>query len=165
MCSAARISPRWRPQPRTRSPGAGRTDIPNGSRVVTRSRECQVPGGSPESAGGGSGSRRRAEHDAPTGAPHLRRPPGLPIVGSGGSSPPSAGQAGRARCNVADLEGRGIDPRFGSDPRRLRSVALISAGIGLITSSAHALEILVMTTIVLWGAATLRHVFTIPPER
>ena len=44
-------------------------------------------------------------------------------------------------------------------------IALIAGLIGLITDSAYALEILVMTTIALWGAATLRHVFTIPSER
>jgi hypothetical protein len=44
-------------------------------------------------------------------------------------------------------------------------IALIAGGIGLISESAYALEILVMTTITLWGAATLRHVFTLPPEQ
>ena len=44
-------------------------------------------------------------------------------------------------------------------------IALIAGLIGLITDSAYALEILVMTTIALWGAATIRHVFTIPSER
>jgi hypothetical protein len=60
-------------------------------------------------------------------------------------------------------------PRPGEVVRRIATVigtiALVTGVIGLITSSAHALEILVVTTIALWCTATCWHVLTIGSEQ
>lgn len=42
----------------------------------------------------------------------------------------------------------------------LGAIALIAGVLGLIADSAHALEILVVTTIALWGTATFWHVLS-----
>ena len=47
----------------------------------------------------------------------------------------------------------------------LGTIAVIAGVVGLITGSAHALEILVVVTIALLGTATLWHVFTIGSEQ
>jgi hypothetical protein len=47
----------------------------------------------------------------------------------------------------------------------LGTIAVIAGLIGLITASAHALEILVVVTITLLGTATFWHVLTIGSER
>ena len=60
-------------------------------------------------------------------------------------------------------------PRLGEVIRRITTVlgpiAVIAGLIGLITASAHALEILVVVTITLLGSATFWHVLTIGSER
>lgn len=60
-------------------------------------------------------------------------------------------------------------PRAGELLRRtvtvLGTIAVIAGVVGLITGSAHALEILVVVTIALLGTATLWHVFTIGSEQ
>jgi hypothetical protein len=60
-------------------------------------------------------------------------------------------------------------PRLGEVFRRITTVlgtiAVIAGLIGLITASAHALEILVVVTITLLGTATFWHVLTIGSER
>ena len=60
-------------------------------------------------------------------------------------------------------------PRLGEVFRRITTVlgtiAVIAGLIGLITGSAHALEILVVVTITLLGTATFWHVLTIGSER
>jgi hypothetical protein len=60
-------------------------------------------------------------------------------------------------------------PRSGEVFRRIATVlgtiALIAGVIGLITSSAHALEILVVATSVFYGTATCWHVLTIGSEQ
>jgi hypothetical protein len=60
-------------------------------------------------------------------------------------------------------------PRLGEVFRRITTVlgtiAVIAGLIGLITSSAHALEILVVVTITLLGTATFWHVLTIGSEQ
>ena len=59
-------------------------------------------------------------------------------------------------------------PRWGEVLRRVVTVVgtiALSAGvIGLITGSAHALEILVVATMALWGTATFWHVLAIGSE-
>jgi len=47
----------------------------------------------------------------------------------------------------------------------LGTIALIAGVIGLIASSAHALEILVVVTTAFWSAATCWHVLTIGSEQ
>lgn len=60
-------------------------------------------------------------------------------------------------------------PRSGEVFRRIATVlgtiALIAGVIGLITSSAHALEILVVATAAFYGTATCWHVLTIGSEQ
>ena len=60
-------------------------------------------------------------------------------------------------------------PRLGEVFRRITTVlgtiAVIAGLIGLITASAHALEILVVVTITLLGTATFWHVLTIGSEQ
>ncbi|MDX6394329.1 MAG: hypothetical protein QOJ73_5392 [Streptosporangiaceae bacterium] len=60
-------------------------------------------------------------------------------------------------------------PRSGEVFRRITTVlgtiAVIAGLIGLITGSAHALEILVVVTITLLGTATFWHVLTIGSEQ
>jgi len=60
-------------------------------------------------------------------------------------------------------------PRMGEVFRRITTVlgtiAVIAGLIGLITASAHALEILVVVTITLLGTATFWHVLTIGSEQ
>ena len=60
-------------------------------------------------------------------------------------------------------------PRSGEVFRRIATVlgviALIAGVIGLIIDSAHALEILVVATLTLWGTATFWHVLTIGSEQ
>ncbi len=60
-------------------------------------------------------------------------------------------------------------PRSGEVFRRvvtvLGTIALIAGLTGLITGSAHALEILVVVMIALWGTATCWHVLTIGSEQ
>jgi hypothetical protein len=60
-------------------------------------------------------------------------------------------------------------PRSGEVFRRITTVlgtiAVIAGLIGLVTGSAHALEILVVVTITLLGTATFWHVLTIGSER
>jgi hypothetical protein len=60
-------------------------------------------------------------------------------------------------------------PRLGEVFRRITTVlgtiAVIAGLIGLITGSAHALEILVVVTITLLGTATFWHVLTIGSEQ
>ena len=46
----------------------------------------------------------------------------------------------------------------------LAAIALIAGVFGLITGSPHALEILVVVTIAMWGTATFWHVLTIGAE-
>jgi hypothetical protein len=59
-------------------------------------------------------------------------------------------------------------PRLGEVFRRITTVlgtiAVIAGLIGLVTGSAHALEILVVVTITLLGTATFWHVLTIGSE-
>ncbi len=59
-------------------------------------------------------------------------------------------------------------PRSGEVFRRIATVlgaiALIAGVIGLIGNSAHALEILVVATLALWGTATFWHVLTMGSE-
>ena len=45
------------------------------------------------------------------------------------------------------------------------AIALSAGVIGLITASAHALEVLVVTTIAVWATATCWHVLTIGSEQ
>jgi hypothetical protein len=47
----------------------------------------------------------------------------------------------------------------------LGAIALIAGLAGLVTGSAHALEVLVETMIALWATATCWHVFTIGSEQ
>jgi len=60
-------------------------------------------------------------------------------------------------------------PRSGAVFRRITTVlgtiAVIAGLIGLVTGSAHALEILVVVTITLLGTATFWHVLTMGSER
>jgi hypothetical protein len=60
-------------------------------------------------------------------------------------------------------------PRSGEILRRITAgigmFALITGLTGLITGSAYALKILVMTTLALWGTATVWHTFSIGPGR
>jgi hypothetical protein len=75
---------------------------------------------------------------------------------------------GCAVSSAEDLYGR-PQPLWTGVYRKIAAVigviALIAGLLGLITDSAYALEILVMTTIAMWGAATLRHVFTVSSEQ
>jgi hypothetical protein len=60
-------------------------------------------------------------------------------------------------------------PRSGEILRRITAgigmFALITGLTALITGSAYALKILVMTTLALWGTATVWHTFSIGPGR
>ncbi len=60
-------------------------------------------------------------------------------------------------------------PRWGEALRRvvtvIGTIALSAGVIGLITGSAHALEILVVATMAFWGTATFWHVLTIGSEQ
>jgi hypothetical protein len=47
----------------------------------------------------------------------------------------------------------------------LGTIALLAGAFGLVASSAHALEILVMATTTLWATGTYWHVFTIGSEQ
>lgn len=75
---------------------------------------------------------------------------------------------GCAMSAVGDLYTRPL-PRSGLFFMRIATVlgaiALIAGVIGLIASSAHALEILVAATIALWATATCWHVLTIGSEQ
>ena len=75
---------------------------------------------------------------------------------------------GCAVSSAEDLYGR-PQPLWTGVYRKIAAVigviALIAGLLGLITDSAYALEILVMTTIAMWGAATLRHLFTVSSEQ
>jgi hypothetical protein len=75
---------------------------------------------------------------------------------------------GCAVCAAGDLYTR-PQPRPGEVCRRIVTVigtiALSAGVIGLITGSAHALEILVVATSALWGTATFSHVLTIGSEQ
>jgi hypothetical protein len=75
---------------------------------------------------------------------------------------------GCAICAASDLYGVPL-PRSGEVCRGIVTVigtiALTAGVIGVITASDHALEILVVTTIALWGTATFWHVLTIGSEQ
>jgi hypothetical protein len=75
---------------------------------------------------------------------------------------------GCAICAASDLY-RVPLPRSGEVCRRIVTVidtiALTAGVIGVITASDHALEILVVTTIAVWGTATFWHVLTIGSEQ
>lgn len=68
---------------------------------------------------------------------------------------------------AADLHTR-PQPRAGRIARRvttvLGAIALVAGLAGLVADSAHAVEILVVTTVFLWLTATLWHVVEIHPE-
>jgi hypothetical protein len=75
---------------------------------------------------------------------------------------------GCAISAIGDLYTR-PQPRMGEIFRRIATVigtiALIDGVIGLITGSAHALEILVVATTAMWWTATFWHVLTIGSEQ
>ena len=75
---------------------------------------------------------------------------------------------GCAICAASDLYRIPL-PRSGEVCRVIVTVtgmiALTAGVIGVITASERALEILVVTTIVLWGTATFWHVLTIGSEQ